>query len=127
MEDSLTEKQWEGLQLWFSSDAADATLLAVCVARHGNAQANVFCDKGSAIKLSGKRPKIVYKPDGTHALFTYDGTSGLGGGHPLIDWTRLPAVDRTILNEANYGDATPPFKDSVWDANMRASKAAAAI
>ena len=68
----------------------------------------------------------MYRPDGTHALFTYSLNDGLGS-HPLIDWSRLPSAAKTILNEADFGSATAPFKDSVWEANMRAAKAAAGV
>lgn len=45
----------------------------------------------------------------------------------MIDWSRLPGDAKTILNEANFGDATAPFKDAVFENNMRAAKAAAGI
>lgn len=69
---------------------------------------------------------MVYRPDGTHALFTYSGTSGLGS-HPLVNWESLPTLARQILTEGDWGSANVPFKDGAWEGNVRSAKTAAGL
>ncbi|CAG8984206.1 hypothetical protein HYALB_00004189 [Hymenoscyphus albidus] len=105
---------WEGVVVWADKDAADAKILAVCPSRHGG----WHCDT-SNLKLNGDRPKLNYRPDGTHAIFTSDDN---GGSHPLIEWSKLPAAASSALEQANFGAAVVPLKDSTFSGNLNAAK-----
>lgn len=82
--------------------------------RHGG----WHCDKEN-LKLNGDRPKLNYRPDGTHAIFTSDDN---GGSHPLIEWSKLPAAASSALEQANFGAAVVPLKDSTFSGNLNAAK-----
>lgn len=80
---------------------------AICPARHGTSQDKYHCDT-SNFKLSGNRPKILYRPDGTHAIFTNGGSSGFGS-HSLAFWDWMPQLARDLLHWADYGSAQVPI------------------
>jgi len=81
---------------------------AICPARHGTGDSGKYhCDKNN-FKLDGNRPKILYRPDGTHAIFT-DGGSGGFGSHNLAYWNWMPQLARDLLHWADYGSAQVPI------------------
>ncbi|CAG8958334.1 hypothetical protein HYFRA_00000691 [Hymenoscyphus fraxineus] len=105
---------WESVVVWLSSSTATnkENILAVCPSAHGG-----FTCAKSGYNLSGTSPLIKYESvwPVNHAL----GLSTVRGGQqPLVAWDSLPAAARTSLNNANFGDANVPFKDSNFNSNL---------
>lgn len=96
---------WENIVVWLSSQSTTATLRGVAISAHGDYQ------KTTSPPLSGTSPKIGYISywPANHQLIA---TNDLGGLQPLIAWESLTPAARTAIENTNFGDATPSFRDS---------------
>lgn len=103
--------EWENTVVWLSGASTSASILGVATSAHGDYQTD------TTPPLSGTRPKIGYRaifPLNHQTVFTDD----QGGEQPLIAWESLPAVARSALENTDFEDATVPFKDSQFSANL---------
>jgi len=104
---------WENVVVWIDTLEASAKVLAVSPSAHG--KYNKFV--GSAAPMDGTRAKIRYFNiwPTNHQLGV---TSKKGGEQPLIAWESLTEEAMRELNEANFGSATVPLKESTFQGNM---------
>ncbi|KAF2013990.1 NPP1-domain-containing protein [Aaosphaeria arxii CBS 175.79] len=95
---------WENAVVWLSSQSESATVRGVAISAHGDYQ------KVSG-HFDGSRPLIGYISAWpvNHQLID---TSDKGGEQPLIAWESLTAAARTAIENTNFGDATPSFRDN---------------
>ncbi|KAF2439916.1 NPP1-domain-containing protein [Karstenula rhodostoma CBS 690.94] len=96
---------WENVVVWLSSASTTATIRGVAISAHGDYQ------KTSSPSLDGTRPKIGYISyfPVNHQLIS---TSDKGGEQPLIAWESMTAAARTAIENTDFEDATPSFRDS---------------
>jgi hypothetical protein len=96
---------WENIVVWLSSQSATATIRGVAISAHGGYQ------KYTSPPLSGTRPKIGYVSiwPVDHQLVASDKQ---GGEQPAIAWESMTAAARTAIENTDFGDATPSFRDS---------------
>ncbi|KAF2186499.1 necrosis-and ethylene-inducing protein-like protein 1 precursor [Zopfia rhizophila CBS 207.26] len=96
---------WENIVLWLSSQSTSATIRGVAISAHGVYQ------KVTSPHLSGTRPLIGYISywPVNHQLID---TDEQGGEQPLIAWESMTAATRTAIENTDFGDATPSFRDS---------------
>ncbi|KAL4914374.1 necrosis inducing protein-domain-containing protein [Aspergillus aurantiobrunneus] len=109
--------EWEGVIVWLSdasSTAAD-NIAAVCPSAHGEWN----CDT-SGFTLSDTHPLIEYS-----SVWPVNHQMGLtdqvGGTQPLIAWESLPQAASEGLENADFGDATVPFKDATFGGNLESA------
>ncbi|KAH8716810.1 necrosis-and ethylene-inducing protein-like protein 1 precursor [Phaeosphaeriaceae sp. PMI808] len=97
--------EWENIVVWLSAASDSATIRGVAISAHGNYQ------KFTSPPLSGTRPKIGYMSiwPVNHQLIASDKQ---GGEQPLIAWESMTAQARSAIENTNFGDATPSFRDS---------------
>jgi Necrosis inducing protein (NPP1) len=114
---------WEGIVVWLhrcSPDAGDP--IAVAYSAHGG----WYVERGAAVDLhkrDGKiQPKVKYYKATPVTNYEVHPTRDAGGMQPLIDWRYLTAAARDTLNNANFGRATPPFKDSNFNSKVEAAR-----
>ncbi|RMZ68577.1 necrosis inducing [Pyrenophora seminiperda CCB06] len=95
---------WENIVVWLSSASTTATLRGVAISAHGKYQ------KDTSPSLSGTRPEIGYI-----SYFPLDhqliATSTLGGQQPVIAWDSMTPAARAAIENTDFGDATPSFRD----------------
>jgi hypothetical protein len=96
---------WENVVVWLSSASTTATLRGVAISAHGDYQ------KTTSPNLSGTSPLIGYISyfPVNHQLIA---TSTKGGQQPLIAWESMTAAARSAIENTDFGDATPSFRDS---------------
>lgn len=96
---------WENVVVWLSSQSESATLRGVAISAHGDYQ------KETSPLMSGTRPKIGYMSiwPVNHQLIASDKQ---GGEQPAIAWESMTAAARSAIENTNFGDATPSFRDS---------------
>ena len=96
---------WENIVVWLSSASTTATLRGVAISAHGDYQ------KDTSPPLSGTSPKIGYISyfPLNHQLIA---TDTQGGQQPLIAWDSMTAAARAAIENTDFGDATPSFRDS---------------
>jgi hypothetical protein len=96
---------WENVVVWLSSASTTATLRGVAISAHGDYQ------KTTTPNLSGTSPLIGYISyfPVNHQLIA---TSTKGGQQPLIAWESMTAAARSAIENTDFGDATPSFRDS---------------
>jgi hypothetical protein len=103
--------EWENIVVWLSGASTSATLRGVAVSQHGD------YEKSTTPNLSGTSPLvgyISYWPVNHQLIFT----DSRGGQQPLIAWESMTAQARAALSSTDFGDATVPFKDSTFQANL---------
>jgi hypothetical protein len=95
---------WENIVVWLTSESTTASVKGVAISAHGGYQ------KVSG-HFSGTRPLIEYISYWPldHQLVD---TSTQGGEQPLIAWESMTAAARTAIENTDFGDATPSFRDS---------------
>jgi hypothetical protein len=95
---------WENIVVWLSSASTTATLRGVAISAHGEYQ------KYTAPPLSGSRPKIGYVSiwPVNHQLVAWETQ---GGEQPLVAWESLTEAARGAIENTDFGDATPSFRD----------------
>ncbi|KAL4932501.1 NPP1 family protein [Aspergillus undulatus] len=109
--------EWEGVIVWLSDSASTSAdnIVAVCPSAHGEWN----CDT-SGFTLSDTHPLINYQ-----SIWPVNHQMGLtdevGGTQPLIAWESLPAVSSQALEDADFGDATVPFKESTFTGNLESA------
>lgn len=96
---------WENIVVWLSSQSETATVRGVAISAHGEYQ------KESSPPFDGTRPKIGYISywPVNHQLIA---TDDKGGEQPLIAWESMTQAARTAIENTDFGDATPSFRDS---------------
>ncbi len=96
---------WENIVVWLSSESEDATVQGVAISAHGKYQ------KETSPHMSGTRPDIGYISYWPldHQLI---GTDKQGGEQPLIAWESMTDAARSAIENTDFGDATPSFRDS---------------
>jgi hypothetical protein len=96
---------WENVVVWLSSQSDSATIRGVAISAHGDYQ------KYSSPNLAGTRPKVGYISiwPVNHQLIA---TDKQGGEQPAIAWESMTAAARTAIENTDFGDATPSFRDS---------------
>lgn len=102
---------WENVVVWLSAQSDSATLRGVAVSAHGD------YDKSTSPPLSGTRPKIGYTSvwPVNHQMIT---TNEQGGEQPAIAWESMTAAARSAIENTNFGDATPSFRDSNFQSSL---------
>jgi hypothetical protein len=95
---------WENVIVWLSAQSTSATVTGVAISAHGDYQK-------VAGHFAGTRPKIGYISIWpiNHQLID---TIEQGGEQPLIAWDSLTAAARSAIENTDFGDATPSFRDS---------------
>ncbi|RJE18417.1 NPP1 domain protein [Aspergillus sclerotialis] len=105
---------WEGVIVWLpdSTSISAENILAVCPSAHGGWDCST-----DGFTLSGTSPLIKY-----FSVWPLDHQLGLtstkGGMQPLVAWESLPDAARRAIEKTDFGSATPPFKDSVFEGNL---------
>ncbi|OGM45137.1 NPP1 domain protein [Aspergillus bombycis] len=103
---------WENVVVWVDNPAvANPTMLGGAASGHGKYK------KTKSPQKEGTRPKVEYFtnfPTNHELQFT----NTLGRDLPLIAWESLPGAARKGLEDANFKDATVPFKDSTFQGNL---------
>ena len=96
---------WENIVVWVSSFSDTATIRGVAISAHGEYQ------KTTSPHLTGTRPRIGYISfwPVNHQLI--DETKQ-GGEQPLVAWESLTPEARSAIENTNFGDATPSFRDN---------------
>jgi hypothetical protein len=96
---------WENIVVWLSSASDSASIRGVAISAHGDYQ------KYTSPPLSGTRPKIGYMSiwPVNHQLIASDKQ---GGEQPAIAWESMTAAARSAIENTDFGDATPSFRDS---------------
>lgn len=99
--------EWEDVVVWLSEEKDDAKYLGTALSAHG---------------AYPKEHKERHPPsDGSHATIGYcmDGsthstcqTSIKGGQQPLLAWESMPQAMKDSFNNADFGGAVVPFKDT---------------
>lgn len=84
----------------------------MCPSQHGS-----WVCTTDGFTLSGTRPLLEYYSvfPVNHALAN---TKTEGGSQPLVAWESLPGAAVDALQSADFGDASVPFKDADFDANL---------
>ncbi|KAF1955076.1 NPP1-domain-containing protein [Byssothecium circinans] len=102
---------WENVVVWLSSESADATVRGVAISAHGDYQ------KETTAPFDGSRPKIGYTSTWplNHQLIS---TNDKGGEQPLIAWESMTEAARAAIQNTNFGDATPSFRDSEFQKSL---------
>ncbi|KAF2822717.1 necrosis-and ethylene-inducing protein-like protein 1 precursor [Ophiobolus disseminans] len=95
---------WENVVVWLSGASDAATIRGVAISAHGEYQ------KYTSPPLTGTRPKIGYLSiwPVNHQLVASDKQ---GGEQPAIAWESLPQAARSAIENTDFGDATPSFRD----------------
>ncbi|KAE8377999.1 necrosis inducing protein [Aspergillus bertholletiae] len=103
---------WENVVIWIDNPAvANPTLLGGAASGHGSYK------KTNNPSRQDTRAKVEYFtnfPTNHELQFT----NTLGRDLPLIAWESLPEAARRGLEDANFKDATVPFKDSTFAGNL---------
>lgn len=106
--------EWEGVIVWLSSATAITAnnVVAVCPSAHGT-----WTCSTTDFTLSGTSPLIKYESiwPVNHQMFL---TETVGGQQPLVAWESMSSTVQLALNTADFGAATVPFKDSVFESNL---------
>lgn len=106
---------WEGVIVWLSSSSSTSAdnILAVCPSAHGDWN----CSTDGFSLTDSTHPLIQYYNvwPVNHQLGL---TSTVGGTQPLIAWESLTDAAQNALQTTDFGDATVPFKDSTFSANL---------
>ncbi|KAL4769142.1 necrosis inducing protein-domain-containing protein [Aspergillus nidulans var. acristatus] len=106
---------WEGVIVWLSSSSSTSAdnILAVCPSAHGDWN----CSTDGFTLTDSTHPLIQYYNvwPVNHQLGL---TSTVGGTQPLIAWESLTDAAQNALQTTDFGDATVPFKDSTFSANL---------
>ncbi|KAH8427906.1 NPP1 family protein [Aspergillus melleus] len=103
---------WENVVVWVNDPAvANPTFLGAAASGHGSYK------KTSSPQREGDRPKVEYFTSfPTNHELQFTGT--LGRDLALIAWESLPEAARKGLEDAEFGKATVPFKDSTFQGNL---------
>jgi necrosis inducing protein (NPP1) len=103
--------EWENAVVWLSSQSLSATVQGLSVSQHGG------YDPSTSPNMAGNSPMVGYISywPVNHQLIH---TSIYGGQQPLIAWESLTDAARTALSNADFGDATVPFKDATLESNL---------
>lgn len=103
--------EWENAVVWLSGASTSATLLGLAVSQHGDYATT------TSPSISGTRPLVGYVSywPVNHQMIA---DSTVGGSQPLIAWESLPTAAKTALENTDFGDATVPFKESTFTANL---------
>ncbi|MFC0623125.1 NPP1 family protein [Kribbella deserti] len=117
---------WEGVVVWVPEH--QSTPRFVSVSRHGKYETRSW---SNVPNKSGIRVRAVYHKDGglTHIMrFAGSGEQpeAWGGGRwdepALLSWTNLRSDLRTKLNNASWGDANFPLRDSRFPTELSRAK-----
>ncbi|CAG5161392.1 uncharacterized protein ALTATR162_LOCUS6019 [Alternaria atra] len=102
---------WENIVVWLSAQSATATLRGVAISAHGDYQ------KVTRPNLDGTRPLIGYRSifPVNHQLIS---TSTKGGEQPVIAWDSMPAAAKRAIENTDFVDATPSFRDSNFESYL---------
>nr|UUL59826.1 Nep1-like protein 2 [Alternaria brassicae] len=102
---------WENVVVWLSAQSNTATLRGVAISAHGD------YDKVTKPDLSGTRPLIGYRSifPVNHQLIS---TSTKGGEQPLIAWDSMPAAAKQAIENTNFVNAIPSFRDSNFESYL---------
>jgi hypothetical protein len=109
--------EWEGVIVYLSDSTSTSAdnILAVCPSAHGDWN----CDT-DGFSVSGAHPLIRY-----YSVWPVNHQMGLtdtvGGTQPLVAWESLTEAARTALEDADFGDATVPFKEGTFAGNLGAA------
>ncbi|KAL5118594.1 hypothetical protein ACEQ8H_003445 [Pleosporales sp. CAS-2024a] len=95
---------WENMVVWLSAESDSATVTGVAISAHGGYQ------KYTDAPFSGTRPEIGYISYWPldHQLIS---TTTRGGEQPAIAWESMTAAARSAIENTDFGDATPSFRD----------------
>ncbi|KKK15461.1 NPP1 domain protein [Aspergillus rambellii] len=103
---------WENVVIWVNNPSVrNPTLLGGAASGHGKYK------KTTNPQRQGDRPKVEYFtnfPTNHELQFT----NTLGRDLPLIAWDSMSPAARRGLEQANFGAATVPFKDSTFQGNL---------
>lgn len=106
--------EWEGVIVWLSSATATtaANVVAVCPSAHGEWDCST-----TGFTLSGTSPLIKYESiwPVNHQMWQ---TTTVGGKQPLVAWESLGSTVQSALETTDFVDATVPFKESTFAANL---------
>ncbi|KAG9193077.1 hypothetical protein G6011_03112 [Alternaria panax] len=99
---------WENIVVWLSAQSTTATIRGVAISAHGD------YDKVTKPNLSGTRPLIGYRSifPVNHQLIS---ESTKGGEQPVIAWDSMPAAAKKAIENTDFRDATPSFRDSNFE------------
>jgi hypothetical protein len=102
---------WENIVVWLSAATTTATIRGVAISAHGEYQ------KVTSPHLTGTRPRIGYISywPVNHQLID---ETAQGGEQPVIAWESMTAAARTAIENTNFGDATPSFRDSNFNSYL---------
>lgn len=103
---------WENVVVWVDNPAvASPRLLGAAASGHGKYK------KTTSPSREGERPKVEYFTSfPTNHELQFTGT--LGRDLSLIAWESMPEAARKGLEEADFGKATVPFKESTFKGNL---------
>ncbi|KAL1798960.1 hypothetical protein ACET3X_002997 [Alternaria dauci] len=102
---------WENIVVWLSSASTTATIRGVAISAHGDYQ------KVTKPNLDGTRPLIGYRSifPVNHQLIS---TTEKGGEQPVIAWDSMTAAARQAIENTNFGDATPSFRNNNFESYL---------
>jgi hypothetical protein len=102
---------WENIVVWLSAQSTTATIRGVAISAHGDYQ------KVTKPNLDGTRPLIGYRSifPVNHQLIS---ESSKGGQQPVIAWDSMPAAAKKAIENTDFGDATPSFRDSNFESYL---------
>lgn len=100
---------WENVVVFV--DRAGSQIISAAASGHGSYK------KIRSPHRQGDRPKVEYftKFPTNHELKF---TDTLGRDLALVDWDAIPQASRDALNRVDFGAATVPFKDGVFEGNL---------
>lgn len=106
--------EWEGIIVWLESCHVGARIKSINYSMHGGWSVNYAPPTwtGSYGYLSwGVHPLVYYHSPNKLLDHHPDPTLRQGGTQPLVGWDYLPAPAKDVINNFDFGAATPPLKD----------------
>ena len=122
--------EWEGIIVWLNSCTVGASIVSINYSEHGSWSVNHSPPTwvgatGSA--SNGVHPLVVYHAPDFFLDHHPDPTNTIGGTQPLVGWNNLPAPALNVIDNFNFGAATPPLNDATFASNLEAGNTSTLI
>lgn len=122
--------EWEGIIVWLNSCTVGASIVSINYSEHGSWSVNHSPPTwagATGFASNGVHPLVVYHAPDFFLDHHPDPTNTIGGTQPLVGWNNLPAPALNVIDNFNFGAATPPLNDATFASNLEAGNASTLI
>jgi len=122
--------EWEGIIVWLQSCTVGAKIVSINYSEHGGWSVNYSPPTwtgATGYASSGVHPLVVYHAPDYFLDHHPDPTNTVGGTQPLVGWNNLPASVLNVIDNFNFGAATPPLNDATFASNLEAGNTSTLI